>query len=104
MTENGRTLPQSAACHLAHGAWLQVRTLDSDGAGVRQAASLTFMVSVAEISCLQDSSRVCTPSPHVTLHGLQSPYIHLCEKPPAGHKLVSNNRAIWQRCTSFLKK
>ena len=52
------TFPHSVVCHLAHGVWLQLRTLGSDGGALRQAASLTFMVKVADISCLQCKSRV----------------------------------------------
>lgn len=52
------TLPHSDVCHLEHGAKLQFRIFGSVGAGAKQAASVTFMVKVAEISCLQVNSRV----------------------------------------------
>ena len=71
------TLPHSVACHFAQVPGLQLRTRGTDGAGLRQAASFTLMVSVGEISCLHVISRVCTPSPQDALHGLQSPNTHL---------------------------
>lgn len=52
------TFPHSEACHLEHAPMLQFRTRGPDGTGFRQAASLTLIVSVGEISCLQVRSRV----------------------------------------------
>ena len=71
------TFPHSEVCHLAQLPKLQLRTLGTDGAAFRQAASLTLIVNVAEISCLQVKSRVWIPSPHVALHEVHSPSTHL---------------------------
>ena len=71
------TFPHSEVCHLAQLPKLQLRTLGTDGAAFRQAASLTLIVNVAEISCLQVKSRVWIPSPHVALHEDHSPSTHL---------------------------
>ena len=71
------TFPQSEVCHLAQCPKLQLRTLGTKGAAPRQAASLTLIVNVADISCLQVRSRVWIPSPHVTVHGVHSPRTQL---------------------------
>lgn len=74
------TFPQSEVCHLAQCPKLQLRTLGTRGAAPRQAASLTLIVNVADISCLQVRSRVWIPSPHVTEHGVHSPRTQLVRK------------------------
>ena len=71
------TLLQSDVRHWAQGVNLQLRNLGSDGWAARQAASLTLIVNVADISCLQCKSRVWTPSPQEALHGLHSLKTHL---------------------------
>ena len=71
------TFPHSEVCHLVQLPKLQLRTLASDGAAFRQAVSLTLIVNMAAISCLQVKSRVWIPTPHVALHGVHSPNTHL---------------------------
>lgn len=45
--------------------------------GERQAPSGTIIVRVGDTTCLHTRGRVCTPMPHVTLHGPHSPGSHL---------------------------
>lgn len=101
----GCTLDHSVVFQWAQGVWLQVRSLGmASGGGVRQAASLTLIVSVAEISWRHWRSRVCTPSgPHVALHALQSVNTHLIVIIPFDH-FLRKKLATWRRQREFISR